>query len=51
MTKESFKDIKESIEKEMARENELAIYKVTDELNNFKYDDTGVYIPFNHEND
>lgn len=47
MTKESFKEIKESIEKEIARENEIAIYKVTDELKDYKYDDTGVYIPFN----
>ena len=51
MEKKDFQDIKQEIKKEMARENELAIYKVTDELNNFKYDDTGVYIPFNHEND
>lgn len=48
---ENFNDIKEVIEKEIATENELTIYKVTDELNDYKYDDTGVYIPFNHEND
>ena len=45
-----FNELKESIEREIAAENELAIYKVTDELDNYKYDDTGVYIPFNQEN-
>lgn len=47
---ERFNELKESIEREIAAKNELAIYKVTDELDNYKYDDTGVYIPFNQEN-
>ena len=50
MEKENFQDIKEAIEKEIAKGNELSIYKVTEELNNYKYDETGIYIPFNHEN-
>lgn len=50
MTKDSFNNIKSIIEKEIAIENELCIYKVTEELNNYKYDDTGIYIPFHHEN-
>lgn len=48
--KDHFNELKESIEREIAAKNELAIYKVTDELDNYKYDDTGVYIPFNQEN-
>ena len=50
MEEENFQDIKEAIEKEIAKGNELSIYKVTEELNNYKYDETGIYIPFNHEN-
>ena len=50
MEKENFQDIKEAIEKEIAKGNKLSIYKVSEELNNYKYDDTGIYIPFHHEN-
>lgn len=44
-----FSEIKVAIEKEMAIENNLTIYRVTDELEGYKYDDSGVYIPFNQE--
>ena len=49
MFEENFNDIKSIIEEEIATENELAIYKVTDELDNYKYNDTGVYIPFKED--
>ena len=39
MEEENFQDIKEAIEKEIAKGNELSIYKVTEELNNYKYDE------------
>lgn len=50
MEEENFQDIKEAIEKEIAKGNELSIYKVSEELNNYKYDETGIYIPFHQEN-
>ena len=49
MSGEKFADIKEAIEKEIATENEIGIYKVTDELTNYKYDDTGVYVHFKQD--
>lgn len=49
MLNNNFADIKSAIEKEIATENELAIYKVTDELDNYKYDDTGVYVPYQED--
>lgn len=43
MLKENFDN---TIKKEISTEDKLAIYKVTADLNDYKYDESGVYIPF-----
>ncbi|MGN0177402.1 MAG: hypothetical protein ACI389_06185 [Methanobrevibacter sp.] len=46
--REEFDDLKVAIKKEIA--DDQSIYKVTDELINYKFDESGVYIPFNQDN-
>ena len=45
MEEHVFEDIKSAIEKELSKDDSC-IYKVNNELSNYLYDDTGVFIPY-----